>query len=177
MYIWVGLNVDRHFSEVKERAKNIDTELNYVNSCFTLPMHISLKMSFEIKEEMFEQVVDALCEYYRSLTAFELTVKGIENEGNIVWIRYKENYTLSKMKDSVNAMLKERFGIGLHEYDSDYLFHTTLFMENDEEKNAKAYEQIKDSRLPQTITVDRFAVGFSPNGKLGTYKIFKEIAK
>lgn len=175
MYIWLGLNVDEQYLDIREKAKIVDKELKYINSCFTLPLHISIKMSFDVKEEQFESIVNTVCEYYKRLKTFELSVKGVENAGNIVWIRYYENVILSSIKDDMNALLKDKFNIGLHEYDHDYLFHTTLFMENDESKNSRAFEQVKNVPLPKTIRINRFSVGYSPNGELGTYKIYREI--
>lgn len=177
MYIWVGINVHEYFSEIRERAKKVERELNYELSCFTLPSHISIKMSFPIKEELFESVVDTVCEYFETLKPFDITVKEVENAGNIVWIRYFDNQTLSLIKEEMNALLKERFDIELHEYDYDFIFHTTLFMDNNEEKNAMAFEAVKNVALPKAVRINRFIVGFSPNGELGTYKVFREIIK
>ena len=72
-------------------------------------------------------------------------------------------------------MLSERFGIGLHEYDLDFLFHTTLFMDSDAEKVRRGYEAIKNIPLPSVLRANRFLIGSSPEGKLGTFRTEKEI--
>lgn len=176
MYLWVGINVDNCLSAVRERAESVEKEVGIHLSCFTLPLHISLKISFEVDEKNCEQIVASILELYESLEAFDLKVKEIENEGNIVWIRYEDNQVVSTLKTQMNEMLLDRFGIGLHEYDHDFIFHTTLFME-DEDKNALAFEKIKDISLPNEVRANCFAVGFSESGELGTFKILKEVKK
>lgn len=176
MYLWVGINVDNSLSAVREKAENIEKEVGNDLSCYTLPLHVSLKISFEVNEKDREQVVASILDLYESLEPFDLKVKGIENEGNIVWIRYAENQLISDLKTKMNAMLTERFGIGLHEYDYDFIFHTTLFM-GDEKKNALAFEKIKDIPLPKKVTANCFSVGFSESGELGTFKILREVKK
>ena len=64
-----------------------------------------------------------------------------------------------------------------HEYDLDFMFHTTLFMDDDTEKVAKAYEKVKDISVPDKLVASRFVIGTSESGDLGTYKIHKTIEK
>lgn len=177
MYIWVGIDVDSQLRQIREKAECIDRQMSFAHSCFTLPLHISLKISFEIAEAQFPAVEEALFVFYRSLHAFDLQVGQIENAGNIVWIRYRDNAYLSGIKDSLNAMLQEKFSVGMHAYDLDYIFHTTLFMDDDPAKVDAAYHRIKDSALPETLTADRFLIGRSPDGRLGTYSVYKEIRR
>ena len=72
-------------------------------------------------------------------------------------------------------MLFEKYGVGLHEYDCDYKFHTTLFMENNEEKIRSAYETVKNVYLPEKISVNKLLIGVSESGKLGSYRVFREV--
>lgn len=176
MYFWVGIIVDEELSALREKAEKVEREVGISLSCFTLPLHVSLKISFKVDEEKSAQILENICELYENLEPFELKVKGIENEGNIVWLRYEENPLLSNLKTKMNEALKERFGIGLHEYDKDFIFHTTLFM-GDEEKNTLAFEKVKGFSLPTKVKANRFAIGFSENGELGTFKILKEVKK
>lgn len=47
MYIFLGIDVDNQFAEIKNKATIIDKNIGFKNSCFTLPSHISLKASFK----------------------------------------------------------------------------------------------------------------------------------
>lgn len=48
MYIFLEIDVDEQFTEVKSKANIIDKDIGFKNSYFTLPLHISLKVSFKI---------------------------------------------------------------------------------------------------------------------------------
>ena len=177
MYIWIGIDVDQPLSEVRRQAMAIDRELQFQNSCFTLPLHISLKMSFEIEDSLANDVISTIEAYYQSVSPFDVKIKGLEKDQVIVWIRMMENRRLNKLHDDLNQLLMEQFDVGLHEYDMDYKFHTTLFMDQDLDKIALAYQQIKHVSLPEVLRANRFVIGTSKSGALGTYSVIKEIIK
>ena len=177
MYIWLGINVDDQLRDVRKRAYEINESLRFANFCYTLPFHISLKMSFEVEDSLFDKILADVESYYSQIEPFKIDIKGIENESVIVWVRMCENKRLNKIHDDLNALLLDKYGVGLHEYDTDYKFHTTLFMDGDTSKIDAAFDMVKDSPLPQSITANRFIIGRSPSGKLGTYSVYKEIVK
>ena len=51
MYIWTGADVDSQLGEIKELTKRAEGELGFVHSNFTLPLHVSLKMSFYVDDK------------------------------------------------------------------------------------------------------------------------------
>ena len=175
MYIWLGINVDDQLSDLRCRAEKIEKGLNVKNSCYTLPMHISLKISFPMEEALFDSVVADVEKIYSSHEAFDIEADGIENESVIVWIRMKENEKLNAIHDELNELLLRKYGVPLHEYDTDYKFHTTLFMDSDTDKMNAAYDAIKNETMPKTLRADRFPIGTSKSGALGTYSVYKEI--
>ncbi len=175
MYVWTGINVDSQLAAVKGEAMQIEKALRFRNSNFTLPLHISLKMSFELKEAALPDVVAALSDLYAAVTPFEIAIRGLERYDNIIWIRMENAQMLNLLHDHVNRLLGSRFGIGLHEYDLDYIFHTTLFMDDDSEKIDAAYDRIHAQQLPDKLTADTFVIGTSKTGELGTYTVLKEI--
>ena len=175
MYIWLGINVDGQLSDLRGRAEEIEKGLGVKNSCYTLPMHISLKISFPVSDELFDSIVNDVAGIYSSHQPFDVDVKGIENESVIVWIRMKENEKLNAIHDELNELLLRKYGVPLHEYDMDYKFHTTLFMDSDTDKMHAAYDTIKNEPVPKILRADRFIIGTSPSGALGTYSVYKEI--
>ena len=175
MYIWVGVEVESQIAEIKKSAFEIEKKIGFENSNFTLPMHISLKISFPVNDSVANDVIYDIEQLYRLVNPFEIDVDRIECYENISWIRYKQNDTIDSLHDKLNSMLLEKYGVGLHEYDCDYKFHTTLFMENNEEKIRSAYEMIKNVYLPKMISVNKLLVGVSESGKLGSYRVIKEI--
>lgn len=177
MYIWVGIDVDEQLTEVRNQALQIDRSLQFQNSCFTLPLHISLKMSFHVDNTVADEVLSTIEQYYRSIEPFEIPVKAIEDEHVIVWIRMQENRRLNQIHDDLNRILGERFGVGLHAYDQDYKFHTTLFMDHDPYRISSAYQKIRDVEIPSVLRANRFVIGISQSGALGTYSVIREVVK
>ena len=177
MYVWTGIDVERQLTAVKQRAWKINDALVFENFCTTLPLHISLKMSFWVDGAIVNEVMNTIEKYYATIEPFEISLKGIEDEGCIVWIRMDECAELNRVHDDLNRILSERYGVGLHEYDCDYKFHTTLFMGREEEKIHAAYAQIKDEPLPQKLVANRFVIGGSESGELGTYAVFRTLVQ
>lgn len=177
MYIWIGINVENELSELKEKAQKIDNAYKFKNSCFTLPLHISLKMSFEAETNSAPQIIAFLESYLKALQPFEVCVSGFECFDNICWIRMCKSEQLNKIHDELNAALLKNFLVPLHEYDGDYKFHTTLFMDDDKEKVKAAYDEIKTRPLVSKIRADRFVIGTSKTGALGTFSVIKEFVK
>jgi 2'-5' RNA ligase len=171
MYIWVGVDVENQLLEVKEKTMEVEKKLGFANSNFTLPLHISLKISFKVDDNIYQKVINKITTYYRSLKPFEVEVKDIENFNTIVWIRMVNNKMIDQIHDDLNKMLFKEYNVGLHQYDLDYAFHTTLFMDNDTVKVNKAYEMIKDVKLPSKLMINKFVVGTSKDGSLGSYAV------
>ena len=175
MYIWVGIDVDGQLSDVRECAAAVEGRIGAEHSCYTLPMHVSLKMSFPMGEDMAAAVIGDLERYFERQKPFTIHVKGVECEGPIVWIRMERSKELDLLHDKLNAMLLEHYGVALHEYDTDYKFHTTLYMGSDEGRVRSAYESLAALALPKALTASRFVIGTSESGALGTYSVIKTV--
>ncbi len=175
MFIWVGADVDSQLGEIKELTKKVEDEIGFDHSNFTLPLHISLKMSFPVDNKISGEVIDFLLELYKTFKPFYVRIKGIEYLGNIAWIRMCESEELNSINDKLNTKLSEKYGIGIHPYDCDYQFHTTLFMDDDAERVGAAYEAVKCAPLPEKLLINKLVVGTSETGELGSYKVVKSI--
>ncbi|MCR5564851.1 MAG: 2'-5' RNA ligase family protein [Gammaproteobacteria bacterium] len=179
MYLWIGINVDSQLQDIKKEGMRIDKELEFTDPNFTLPMHVSLKISFDIDEKMFKKITKDIINYYNSIKPFEIDVKGIEYNETIVWIRMLDNEKIHKIHDDFNELLLKKYNIPLHEYDTDYKFHSTLFMSENKELIKKAYDLIKDKEnlIPKKLLMNRFLIGYSDEGDPGTYHIHKEVVR
>ena len=171
MYIWVGIDVDEQLQEMKAEGLKAEKEIGFGLSNFNMPLHISLKISFEVPDRKYGSITHDIMNLFKNTPAFDIPIKSIDNEGCIAWIRMGDCPKLKKFSLKLNQMLLEKYGIPLHEYDTDYKFHTTLFIDEDIEKVKKGYEKLKDFPLPATLRAHRFAIGSSDVGKPGTYKV------
>lgn len=177
MFVWIGIDVDDQYDEIKRVAKAVDKKNGFKNSCFTLPMHISLKISFKIDKNDYENIKNSIFQVFESVKPFEIAVNAIENHGNICWIRMKDNPCLNALSAEINGILKEKHNIPLHEYDLDFLFHTSLFLDDDFDKVNMGYEFVKDVVLPEKLIANRFVIGVSESGNLGTYRVVDAVER
>ena len=175
MFVWVGINVENQLKEVRRAVDGVFEKIDISNVTCQLPLHISLKISFEIKNELFDSVLDDIVDIYNAQKSFEIKVKSIEKYDNIEWIRMYSNAEIEELATKLNLMLKEKYNIPLHEYDLDFIFHTTLFMDNDVEKINTAHTFLGNLKLPETLVATRFVIGTSETGKNGTYRVYKTV--
>ena len=175
MFIWVGINVEEQLKEVRRAVDGVFEKIVISNVTCQLPLHISLKISFEINNELFDEVLNDIVSIYEEQKPFKIYVKGIEKHENIMWIRMYSNDEIEALATSLNMMLKEKYGIPLHEYDLDFIFHTTLFMDDDAEKINTAHTLLGDLVLPETLVANSFVIGTSDTGENGTYRVYKTV--
>lgn len=174
MYIWIGCGLPEEFETTLRRKT-----LPVAQACglglepFTLPQHISLKISFDARNHT-EEILDAVEEILRRERAFAVEPTGISRQGNILWIPFRENGTLRRLHNLLDRELKRQFGIEQHLFDCAFLFHSTIFI-GGEEKVARGAEKLSDLCLPEKLMVNRFLLGVSPEGRAGTYRVVREI--
>ena len=175
MYIWVGINVEDQLGEVRRAVDGVFEKIEISNVTCQLPLHISLKISFEIENSLFGDVLDDISRVYGACEPFEIKVKGIEKHESIEWIRMYSNEKVEALATELNMMLREKYGIPLHEYDLDFVFHTTLFIDDDPEKINSAHSLLGNVHLPDTLVANTFVIGNSETGENGTYRVYKTV--
>ena len=175
MFVWVGINIEEQLKETRRAVDGVFEKIDISNVTCQLPLHISLKISFNIENELFESVLNDIVSIYKEQKPFEIEIKGIEKHENIMWVRMYSNAEVEALATKLNLMLKEKYGIPLHEYDLDFIFHTTLFMDNDVEKINTAHTLLGDLDLPKNLIANTFVIGTSETGKNGTYRVYKTV--
>ena len=168
--------MDEQVAALKERAAEVQKEVDCAAFNFCLPFHVSLKMSFEVADDVASEVMDRVEDYLAGLSPFAAKVDGIRMENTIVWLKLAPHARLAALHDDLNRLLLAEYGVGLHPYDEDYLFHVTLFMDEDEGKIKTAFDEIADCPYPFALTFDRYLIGTSPSGALGTYRVVRRIS-
>ena len=161
MYIWTAIDIEDQLNEVKEKLGVIENSVGITDSVVNLPLHVSLKISFEVENRIYQDVIKTISDYYETTSTFSFTPLCIER--------------LARIHDDLVKILLDKFSIIPHKFDLEYKFHTTLFMNTSIEKISSAYEQIKNISLPEKMFAKRFVIGTSPSGAPGTYKVYKYI--
>lgn len=57
MFVWIGINVLDELNSAQSAGERIEKEVRTKSSFFNFPLHISLKISFEIADDMFAAVL------------------------------------------------------------------------------------------------------------------------
>jgi len=170
MYIWTGIDVDDQLQTVKSAVKSARNTLGYSNIYSSLPYHISLKMPFCIEDEKVSDVVKSILGLYEKADNINVSVRGIERENGIVWIKMSENSTLNSLCDELNELLKTEYGVEIQEYDVDHEFHITLLIDDNEQLIGQAFDLVKDADTPRELSLNNLVVGISETGEPGTYR-------
>ncbi len=174
MYIWIGCRLPQQFEEESRAAcleHNQAIGLDPV--AFSLPQHISLKISFETEKP--DEILEDLTHFLSHRRPFEVELEEIEHFGSILWMTVGENKTLARLHEALDERLKSRFGIPQHWFDTCFQFHSTLFLDQDEKKLARMREALRDFSFQRKLKVDSVLLGVSETGKSGSYRVVREI--
>ena len=175
MFIWSGINIEDQLPELKSRKAEIEGKLGITDTVVNLPLHVSLRISSQIADEISPRLIDAILEFYKTLEPIELFTDGIEREGNIIWLRFKENDEINSVHHRLCSLMKERFGVSLHPFDLEFKYHTTLFLGIGDDKLASAYDMVKSVNIPASVILNRPVIGASESGLAGTYKVIHTV--
>ncbi len=175
MYIWVAIDVEKQVRALCEKAKECARVQGLSSPTFTLPFHISLKISFAAPEGRFDDIVRDLREFFNSLKPFSVEVKALEKAGPIVWLTMKDSAELTRIHNALDEMLFEKYGIVQHEFDRAFLFHTSVLISDDTAALQKAFDTLRNADIPAVLRAERFIIGSSAEGKAGTYRVNEEI--
>ena len=174
MYIWIGCGLPEEFENaLRERTRPLAEALALGLEPFSLPQHISLKISFDGGDRT-KEILDTVAKLLAQTRPFTVHPAGLARQGGILWITFRENPALSELHRLLDRALKQQFGIGQHAFDRAFLFHSTVYI-GEENRIALAEESLRDLTLPETLQIRRFFLGVSPNGQAGTYRVVRTV--
>lgn len=174
MFVWVGISLEDTMKSETKDVIDFSNKNNILTPLENLPIHVSLRISFEIEENIFESVEKELINYFSKLKPFKICFENIEKLNNIVWLRCEKTKDLMNAHNDLCSMLKDKFNIPLHEFDNDFIYHSTLFMD-DPCKIDLLFEKITQLKFTKNIISNKILIGVSENGNANTYKIYKTI--
>lgn len=175
MFVWTGMNIEDQLPELKRIKRETEERLGITDTVVNLPLHISLKISFELADKSYPEVINAILNFCKTLSPLTIESDSIAREGSIVWLTFKDNEKISDVHNRLTAMLQDRFGIPPHKFDMEFKYHTTLFLGISEDKLAAAYDLVKGAPYPSAVALDHPVIGISESGLAGTYKIIHDI--
>lgn len=176
MYIWIGCRLPVAFEhELRYGLREMNREFGLSEVTFSLPQHISLKISFSVADECAVDVMDAVEDMLSKEKPFAVRLDGVEVMGEVLWLKIRNNPRLKALHAQLDAMLLKEFGVEPHVFDHDFRFHSTLFMDKDTDKLRRAYDILSQFPNDETLGVSQFLIGTSESGKPGTYQVVREI--
>lgn len=174
MHIWTGCKLPEEFeTQLRARCVPLSQELGLDISGFTLPQHISLKISFDAGEQ-HPEILEFIKEILQQEAPFTVFPAGIQQHGGILWITFRENETLRRLHDTLDSTLSQKYQIPQHMFDKQFFFHSALFL-GDPETIARARAALVDISLPSELKIDTFLLGLSEEGTSGTFQIARQI--
>ena len=173
MYIWIGAKLPTDFeSWLRSICIPVGQKLQLDMIGFSLPQHISLKISFPTDQP--QAVLEFLKERLKKERVFYVNPRSPEREGNILWMPFRKNVPLRHLHQMLDRELKEKFGIEQHPFDLDFRFHSTLFF-GEESALTRVAEAFRQLGLPGILRIDTLLLGVSDTGKSGSYRVVAEI--
>lgn len=164
MYLWVALKLNESFAyNIRNKVKEINKKYNLDEKALKLPAHISLKISFDIKDNSQNELIDKMVSLISSYLPLQVCSLKIEKNGNIIWVTFKENNTLKLIHNALDEMLLN-YKIPKHEFDKNFMFHSTLFIDENEDKVIKMYDEIKKINVEEEMILDSIIIGESLDG-------------
>lgn len=174
MYIWCGCLLPEEFEkELRSVCTPLARELPLDTVPFSLPQHISIKISFPYDGET-QVLLDCLTELLKHQPPFTVCPGAIERQGNILWIPFGENSHLRYLHNLLDCELNKVFDVPQHIFDKAFQFHSTLFF-GPEEALEQARLALRSFAMPQALTVSTIVLGVSKTGKAGTYRVVRRI--
>ena len=176
MYIWTAIEVEDYLRDVRSRLEHVDSIIGCNSPTLTLPLHVSLKISFYVDDNMATTVINALSDYLERVSPFTFNYDKVECFDKIVWIKALSNKTLASIHNDLDNYLLNNYNIPLHDFDESFVFHTSLIISKNKESARCAFNMLQDVEIIKNVRVKKFIVGTSCSGKAGTFKVIRTIS-
>ena len=161
MFLWIGLRLNEDYgNNVKQLCKDLNKNILVDEKAFHLPAHISLKISFEVEENKKEIIIDSILSIVRKYLPLKVKSTHIGVNNNIIWTLFEENKVLYTIHEELDEKLIT-YGINRHEFDRNFIFHSTLFMDDNVDRIDKMYKLIKDYDVEEESLIDTIIIGKS----------------
>ena len=172
MYIWVGCDVSPKFVEYREKVKECNAEIGASETAFNFPQHVSLKITFEMEDEIAKHCIKDMIDFLKGAKPFTAKTQNMEMRDGIIWIRIEENEQFKLLHDELDQIAIS-YAVKQHAFDKEFIFHSTVIMDGDMEKLERLFERIKDIPYPEELKINTFLVGHS--GDKINYKVDRRI--
>ncbi|MBO5211630.1 MAG: 2'-5' RNA ligase family protein [Clostridia bacterium] len=174
MFLWVGAVFENNAEdEIRSITNKLNENYNLSTVVFSLPQHISLKISFECDD--YKKVIDYIKTQLSVFESFDVEISDVSKiDGSLIWLDISENETLRKIHDLLNYSLLRDFNIPLKSFDGDeFKFHSTLFFDSsiNEKHQALIDEFKKHFLLPRKYVIKKIKFAISQTLTPGEFEV------
>ena len=160
MYVWIGCDINPKFFEFREKVKALNADIGASETALNFPQHVSLKITFEMDDEIAKHCIKDIIELLKGAKSFVAKTQQMELKDGIIWIRVEENEQFKALHEELDQIAIS-YAVKQHEFDKNFIFHSTVIMDEDNEKLSALYEKIKDIPYPEELKINTFIVGHS----------------
>lgn len=175
MFIWVAVDLSEQLKTIRDIAIDLNKKHKLNDVALLLPQHLSLKISFFVPNEKANLAIELLQDYLKKQKQFSLSAKGFESQNGIVWLKFNANEKLEKLHNELDVLMLENFNVKQHEFDLNFAYHSTLFINLSVEQANVVMQDLKNQPFLKSVNANSFIIGTSPTGKAGTYSVIKTI--
>lgn len=173
MYIWTALYLEDELADLKKSILKIADKLEIRCPVKILPMHLSLKITFNVKDKMTDKCIQEICRYLHAQTPFYIEPECYEINPGILWLKAKDNDRLKEIHSGLDSIVKKFFDVEPTEMDNKFKYHITVFTDTDDKLRAGLAE-LEKIELPQRIHASNYLVGTSENGRPDSFSVYKK---
>ena len=174
MYLWVGCKLPENFEKtLRAHCLALNEKIGLDTAPFSLPQHISLKISFDAGAQC-RRITQWLETELKRESRFYVNLLPPEQMASILWLPVADTPRLTALHEKLDRELEHRFGIPQHPFDREFRFHSTLFMDEDTEKLSQMAALLSPLTFPDPLPIDTFLIGLSTDGKTD-FQILREV--
>ena len=173
MYIWTALYLEDELSDYKKSILKIAKDQDIRCPLSILPIHLSLKITFDVKDAMTDKCIQEICRFFYNQSPFYIEPEYYEINPGILWLKVKDSDKLKELHSGLDSIVKKYFGVDPTEMDNKFRFHITIYTDA-EDKLQRGLEELNRMELPPRIRVSNYIVGTSENGRPDSFSVYKK---
>lgn len=175
MFIWTAIDIDDQMKDFRQQIKAVAEEYGLSLVSLKYPQHILLRIFFEVSEENFNQALEDIRRYLRTIKPFEVRTQEFERKRTFAFIHIEEIKELTEMHDYLCSFMHAKYGVKLHPFDEFFIYHTNVLIDEDYALLKKAFPKMETIPYPETLKVNKFVVGCSNTGEIDSFTIIDKI--
>ena len=157
---WIcGLLPQDDNQRIVSLCKKANQDIGLPENVFALPLHISMKKSFLADD--FLLVKQEMKRFALSKGSIPIKTNPPILHKNMIWLPIEPSIMISSWHHELDALLLDKFGIEIANFDKAFKPHISLFTKGTAEKMKQIYPALQKALPPMEMEIKRFVIGSS----------------